>query len=107
MDAHSRLLELANNSEIENSRNKSHAKIFEYTVFRHMYCHKSIDKQRCISSSLLEGSPRQPSFFSISVTLDLVPKITCGPASSFGSFLSRVFSFWERDVGGTLQLGPY
>ena len=32
MDTHSRILELANNSEIENSRSKSHAKISEFTV---------------------------------------------------------------------------
>ena len=32
MDTHSRIQELANNSEIENSRNKSHAKISEFTV---------------------------------------------------------------------------
>ena len=33
MDTHSRIQELAKNSEIENSRNKSHAKISEFTVF--------------------------------------------------------------------------
>ena len=33
MDTHSRIQELANNSEIENLRNKSHAKISEFTVF--------------------------------------------------------------------------
>ena len=33
MDTHSRIQELGNNSEIENSRNKSHAKISEFTVF--------------------------------------------------------------------------
>ena len=32
METHSRIQELANNSEIENSRNKSHAKISEFTV---------------------------------------------------------------------------
>ena len=32
MDTHSRILELTNNSEIENSQNKSHAKISEFTV---------------------------------------------------------------------------
>ena len=32
MDTHSRMQELANNSEIENSRNKSHAKISEFKV---------------------------------------------------------------------------
>ena len=35
MDTHSRIQELANNSEIEKSRNKSHAKISEFTVLRH------------------------------------------------------------------------
>ena len=32
MVTHTRIQELANNSEIENSRNKSHAKISEFTV---------------------------------------------------------------------------
>ena len=32
MDTHSRIQELANNSEKENSRNKSHAKISKFTV---------------------------------------------------------------------------
>ena len=32
MDTNSRIQELANNSEIENSPNKSHAKIYEFTV---------------------------------------------------------------------------
>ena len=32
MDTHSRIQELANNSEIEKSRNKSHAKVSEFTV---------------------------------------------------------------------------
>ena len=32
MSTRSRIQELANNSEIENSRNKSHAKISEFTV---------------------------------------------------------------------------
>ena len=32
MDTHSGIQELANNSEIENLRNKSHAKISEFTV---------------------------------------------------------------------------
>ena len=35
MDTHSRIQELANNSEIEKSRNKSHAKISEFTVAAH------------------------------------------------------------------------
>ena len=33
MDNHSRIQEFANNSEIEKSRNKSHAKISEFTVY--------------------------------------------------------------------------
>ena len=33
MDTHSRIQELANNSQIENSRNKTHAKISEFTVY--------------------------------------------------------------------------
>ena len=32
MDTHSRIQELANNSEKENSQNKSHTKISEFTV---------------------------------------------------------------------------
>ena len=32
MDTHSRIQEVANNLEIENSRKKSHAKISEFTV---------------------------------------------------------------------------
>ena len=32
MDTHSRIQEFANNSEIEKSQNKSHAKISEFTV---------------------------------------------------------------------------
>ena len=35
MVTHTRIQELANNSEIENSRNKSHAKISEFTVFKY------------------------------------------------------------------------
>ena len=34
MDSHSRIQELTNNSEIENSRNKSHTKISEFTVYQ-------------------------------------------------------------------------
>ena len=34
MDTHSRIQELANNSEIENSRNKSHAKISKFIVYK-------------------------------------------------------------------------
>ena len=33
MDTHSQIQEFANNSEIENSRNKSHMKISEFTVY--------------------------------------------------------------------------
>ena len=33
MDTNSRIQELANNSEIENSQNESHAKISKFTVF--------------------------------------------------------------------------
>ena len=33
MDTHWRIQELANNSEIENSQNKSHVKFSEFTVF--------------------------------------------------------------------------
>ena len=36
MDTHSRILELAYNSEIENSQNKSHAKISGFTVSIHL-----------------------------------------------------------------------
>ena len=34
MVTHTRIQELTNNSEIENSRNKSHAKISEFTVMK-------------------------------------------------------------------------
>ena len=37
MDTHSRIQELANNSEIENLRNKSHAKISEFTVKKELF----------------------------------------------------------------------
>ena len=36
MDTHSRIKELANNLEIENSRNKSDAKISKFTVICHV-----------------------------------------------------------------------
>ena len=37
MDTHSRIQEVTNNSDIENLRNKGHAKISEFTVFRLIY----------------------------------------------------------------------
>ena len=48
MDTHTRIQEPANNSEIENSRNKSHAKISELTViFKYVYWYmKQISGER-------------------------------------------------------------
>ena len=49
MDTHSRIQELANNAEMENSRNESHAKISEFTV----HPQKSVIVRKNISKAKL------------------------------------------------------
>ena len=76
MDTHSRILELANNSEIENSRNKSHAKISEFKILTEKVFFFSFYSESTHSFHVgLEGAPVRFHHLKHHVILKILDKV--------------------------------